>query len=525
MPLSANLRALARRDPALAARLARPTRVDHAGVRPDGVGWLQVGSQRVALRVPPERLPAGDAEGLLVFGAGLGEAVESALAGGPVLAWERDPHLLRLLLARRDWSGPLVDGRLRLLLGADLLDAPSLPVWRHPVLAAHYWREDDVLARGPGPRLALVVAGGLFVDDVTRALHAEGWRAWTWDVAGLSAEELAETARKLDARLVVAINHVPGLAEATAALGLPLSTWEIDPAIDRVRPLTAPAPDAAMFTFRRRHVPLYADAGFPVSRFLPLAADPARRRPLPLTDEERARFGGDVAFVGSSCVAPARRHRATLQADLSAGLGLPDVPARLDRVFAEQRRDLATWRVPALLAEAFPGLDRLPLPYDPAQLAGEVAAAEKRLSVVASLGRFGARVWGDSGWQALAPHGVTWMGQAGHHDALTRIYNAARVHVDIGRLYQQDIVTMRVFDVLACGGFVLAEHSEGLGELFQLGVELDTWRTVPELVEKVAYWLARPDAAAAMAARGRARVLRDHTIGQRVREMLSPSRT
>ena len=33
------------------------------------------------------------------------------------------------------------------------------------------------------------------------------------------------------------------------------------------------------------------------------------------------------------------------------------------------------------------------------------------------------------------------------------------------RFYQRDIVTMRVFDVLASGGFVLAEWSEDLAEL------------------------------------------------------------
>ena len=79
---------------------------------------------------------------------------------------------------------------------------------------------------------------------------------------------------------------------------------------------------------------------------------------------------------------------------------------------------------------------------------------------------------------------------------------------------------MRVFDVLACGGFLLAAWSEGLADLFEPGVEIETWQTIPELMDKVGFYLERPDARARLAARGRARVLRDHTVRARVREML-----
>ena len=33
---------------------------------------------------------------------------------------------------------------------------------------------------------------------------------------------------------------------------------------------------------------------------------------------------------------------------------------------------------------------------------------------------------------------------------------------DVNRIYQPDVVPLRVFDVLACGAFLIAEHSEAL---------------------------------------------------------------
>jgi spore maturation protein CgeB len=113
------------------------------------------------------------------------------------------------------------------------------------------------------------------------------------------------------------------------------------------------------------------------------------------------------------------------------------------------------------------------------------------------------------------------MGPAGHGEELTRIYSSDAIHVDIGRIYQSDIVTMRVFDVLACGGFCLAEWSEGLEDLFEVGVELDTWRTLEELLDKASFWLeAGAERRREVGRAGRDRVLRDHTIQQRLRRMI-----
>ena len=98
---------------------------------------------------------------------------------------------------------------------------------------------------------------------------------------------------------------------------------------------------------------------------------------------------------------------------------------------------------------------------DPLALAAQIAAAEKRLCYLRALAASGSgelSVWGDDGWSALEGSGARQRGYAGHRHELTRIYASAGINVDIGRLYQSDIVTLRVFEVLACQGFLLAEH-------------------------------------------------------------------
>ena len=101
------------------------------------------------------------------------------------------------------------------------------------------------------------------------------------------------------------------------------------------------------------------------------------------------------------------------------------------------------------------------------------------------------------------------------------IYNSADINVDVNRIYQLDVVPVRVYDVLACGGFLIAEHSDALLELFEPGTHLETWKTIAELRDKVAHYLAHPTIAQRIAGQGLAKVRDVHTIPQRVRTMIA----
>ena len=79
---------------------------------------------------------------------------------------------------------------------------------------------------------------------------------------------------------------------------------------------------------------------------------------------------------------------------------------------------------------------------------------------------------------------------------------------------------MRVFDVMACGGFALVEHSSALEELFEIGKEVETYRTQRELLEKTAYYLEHREEALKIAEAGRKAVQSNHTISNRVEHML-----
>ncbi|MDR3404558.1 MAG: glycosyltransferase [Chthoniobacter sp.] len=101
--------------------------------------------------------------------------------------------------------------------------------------------------------------------------------------------------------------------------------------------------------------------------------------------------------------------------------------------------------------------------------------------------------------------------------SLVELYSRARINLGfaaVGESREEPRLTqvrLRDFEVPMSGGFYLAEHSDELADFFTPGVEIETWRTRKELLEKCRYYLAHDDARRAIAAAGRARALREHT--------------
>lgn len=528
-PWTRNLAALARCAPGLRRRItaaAGPCRLREVDGR---VVWWR-GLTPVEVEVDVE-----DVEQAIEAVRDAGTVVVAGVGGGAILAgllehtdatvhgWDRDPAFLRAALQRHDLSRVLESGRLVLHAGADLLGLEVDAVVVHPHLGVAYAPELALWREGPAQR-ALVVDGGLLVDDVIDALAEEGWGAFRWEVRDLVPAELDRIARGVEPQVVVGINHTQGLAEACAELGVPLVEWEIDPATDALQP--TPVRGATVCTWKRAHVALYQKYGFEAC-YLPLAANPERRRPLELTPEERASYGVPLAYVGSSMVSRGRELLELFVAGFARvhGTGGESAARELaSNLLALQRKAGREHVLPTLLERVAPGLERAfaaaGMRHRPSALLDEAAAATYRLQTLAAVSHLGLHIWGDPGWKALEPHGAVYRGWAGHFHELTRIYSGGAIHVDVGRLYQLDIVPMRIFDVLAAGGFVLAEHSEALVDLLEPGIEVETWQTREELVDKAGWYRDHPGHAAAIAARGRARVIAEHTVRRRVRVML-----
>jgi GT2 family glycosyltransferase/tetratricopeptide (TPR) repeat protein/2-polyprenyl-3-methyl-5-hydroxy-6-metoxy-1,4-benzoquinol methylase len=106
-----------------------------------------------------------------------------------------------------------------------------------------------------------------------------------------------------------------------------------------------------------------------------------------------------------------------------------------------------------------------------------------------------------------------------YFEEMARIYSAART---VFNRSLKDDLNMRVFEALGCGSLLLTDavDSNGQAELFRDGVHLATYRDAGELLDKLAFYLAREPLREEIAAAGRAEALARHTYLHRMARLL-----
>lgn len=78
-------------------------------------------------------------------------------------------------------------------------------------------------------------------------------------------------------------------------------------------------------------------------------------------------------------------------------------------------------------------------------------------------------------------------------------------------------INLRIFEALAAGCFLLTDYCDEIAELFEIGKEIEVFRSSQELVEKVNYYLAHPAKRQEIADYGYQQFLNKHTWDIRVK--------
>lgn len=147
-----------------------------------------------------------------------------------------------------------------------------------------------------------------------------------------------------------------------------------------------------------------------------------------------------------------------------------------------------------------------------------------RATHLAALAEHRLAIYGDPGWRDLAERFPTLRPflrlEVLAAEEANRAYNAAAVVLNIHHPQSREGSTCKTYEAACAGAAVLADHKPILEEHFRLGEELDTYRTMDELRDKVRFYLTHEDARQRLGQRGRERVLREHTYQHRMRQVL-----
>jgi spore maturation protein CgeB len=113
-------------------------------------------------------------------------------------------------------------------------------------------------------------------------------------------------------------------------------------------------------------------------------------------------------------------------------------------------------------------------------------------------------------------HSYRLMPSLHYYRELPFFYNACDINFNATSLQMSTAVNQRVFDVPACGAFLLTDDQDELQDLFRVGEEIVTYKEKGQIPELVKYYLAHEEERNNIAMCGRERVLKDHTYRKRL---------
>ena len=116
-----------------------------------------------------------------------------------------------------------------------------------------------------------------------------------------------------------------------------------------------------------------------------------------------------------------------------------------------------------------------------------------------------------SGVEPTRLHGEVWGGDM--FSTLRRSQITINHHIDVAQTYANN---MRLFEATGCGALLVTDYKDNLHDLFTIGEEVIAYRSLEECADLVRYYLAHPEEARRIAARGQARTFRDHTYTKRM---------
>jgi spore maturation protein CgeB len=307
-------------------------------------------------------------------------------------------------------------------------------------------------------------------------------------------------------------------------MNLPLASWFVDnPHLILYRYAGLDSPNVVLFTYDSGNIQEMKKRGFLHVHHLPLATDPKRFRPG--AGKGKDSWQADISFVGNSMLSAVQN--ALLQTGLHADL------EQHYRKLAEQFGQSDQTSVAAFLEKTRPDMARqLETSCSMEQhLAVESlitweSTRQYRLACVEKTLPFAPLIVGDAGWKEQLGNPNAWrhLKRLDYYRDLPRFYPRSTVNFNCTSLQMKGAVNQRVFDVPACGGFLITDHREQLEALFEPGTECITYDDQAAIPELIRQYLSDTPGRTAVVQAARARILARHTYEHRMQSLCATMR-
>lgn len=338
---------------------------------------------------------------------------------------------------------------------------------------------------------------------------------------------LAPLSRKLAEKkyeFVISFNYFPVISTACERQGIKYAAWTVDSPLYTLYTRSVYNTCNYFFVFDMSGLKELKALGIKHVWYLPLAADVGYFDRQIQRGKDAKRFSCAVSFVGSLYTDKSAFHVLGTQKDYFAGY--------MEGLVEAQKKLWGSTFVEEVLEENMAGtLEKALVPINDEEFIGrsskvfanscilvEITKRERR-EYLEFLGRaVDVEVYTGSDTSEMS-----FFKNRGRVDYLTEmpmVFRGSKINLNITLRTIQQGISLRVWDILASGGFLLTNYQPELEEYFEIGRDLECFFDMEDMRQKVLYYLEHEEERAEIARNGREKVKNFHGYGKRIETIL-----
>lgn len=341
------------------------------------------------------------------------------------------------------------------------------------------------------------------------------------------AQRVAEWILSHKLSFVFSINFYPAISYTCNRLKVPYVCWSVDSPVAELFSNALKNEWNRIFLFDRAQYEFFRPYNPEHIYYLPLAVNVKRLEKviMGMTEKEQAEYDSDVSFVGSLYSEKCRYDRLTLS-DYTKGYvnGLIQAQMKVygynfiyDTLPEQVIREIAS-ADPAFYKgqDVFMDTDRYLVAHQ--YIGMKLANVERVATLNALSGRFNVSLYTRSDASMLPNVHVK-----GGVDTLTqmpKVFHASKINLNMTMRPIETGLSLRIWDVLGSGGFLLTNYQAEIPEYFEIGRDLEVYESMDDLIHKVDYYLHHDAERIEIALNGYEKTAAYHTYEMRLAEML-----
>ncbi len=330
---------------------------------------------------------------------------------------------------------------------------------------------------------------------------------------------------------VFTVNFFPAISYTCNHFKVPYVCWSVDSPVPELFSNALKNEYNRIFLFDKAQYDFFAPVNPSCIHYLPLATNVKRWEQviLSMTEEDYRQYGSDVSFVGSLYTEKCKYDTLVSSGKLSDYTrGFVDglIESQLHVYGYNFIMDNLTDRVVSEIASADPQFyhgtdtfmdtDRYLVAHQ--YIGMKLAAVERQRTLAALAEHFSVNLYTRSDASTLPK--VHNRGGASTLTEMPKVFQASKINLNMTMRPIETGLSLRVWDVLGCGGFLLTNYQAELPSYFEIGKDLDAYESLPELLEKVQYYLTHEEERIEIAIHGYEKTARLHSYENRLAEMM-----